>query len=76
MGKEIIYGVVDKNGTCDSYVGFFKNEEDSIKELNNQMTVLKYECGIKNLSVVGDKVVETINGKDFVKFAVHRYVLR
>jgi hypothetical protein len=40
------------------------------------MTVLKYECGIKNLSVVGDKVVETINGKDFVKFAVHRYVLR
>jgi hypothetical protein len=76
MEKEIIYGVVDKNGTCDSYVGFFKNEEDSIKELNNQMTVLKYECGIKNLSVVGDKVVETINGKDFVKFAVHRYVLR
>jgi hypothetical protein len=76
MEKEIIYGVVDKNGTCDSYVGFFKNEEDSIKELNNQMTVLKYECGIKNLSIVGDKVVETINGKDFVKFAVHRYVLR
>lgn len=76
MEREIIYGVVDKSGTCDSYVGFFKNEEDSIKELDNQMKVLKYECGVKNLSIVGDKVVETINGKDIVKFAIHRYVLR
>jgi hypothetical protein len=76
MEKEIIYGVVDKTGTCDSYIGFFKNEEDSIKELNNQIKDLRYEYGIKDLTLVGDKVIESKNGKDIVKFAVHRYVLR
>ena len=36
--KEIIYGVCDKTGTCDSYFGFFKKEKDAIKELHIQVS--------------------------------------
>ena len=74
MEREIIYGVVDKTNTCDSYIGFFKNEEDAIKELHNQIKAVRYEYGITNLNVVGDKVIESETNK--VKFVIHRYVLR
>jgi|688.fasta_scaffold400497_2 hypothetical protein len=76
MEKEIVYGVVDKNSSCDSYVGFFKKEEDAIKELQNQIKYMAFDYGIKDLKVVGDKVIKTENGKEVILYAVHRYVLR
>ena len=41
--REIIYGVCDKTGTCDSYFGFFKKEKDAIKELHLQSSRMKEE---------------------------------
>ena len=34
--REIIYGVCDKTGNCDSYFGFFKSYEDAQKEIKVQ----------------------------------------
>jgi len=74
MEKEIIYGVVDKTGTCDSYIGFFKKEEDAIKELENQIKYMAFDYGIKGLQIVGDKVINT--EKELILYVIHRYVLR
>ena len=76
MEREIIYGVVDKTGKCDSYVGFFKTEEGALKELEKQSQYLSFDYGIKNLKTVGDKVVKQENGVDTTQFVIHRYVLR
>lgn len=76
MEREIIYGVVDKTGTCDSYVGFFKKEEDALKELESQVKYMAFDYGIKGLQIVGDKVVKTENDKEITLYATHRYVLR
>jgi len=76
MGKEIIYGVVDKTGNCDSYVGFFKLEEDALKELKNQSKYLTFDYGIKSLQIIGDKVIKTEKEKEVVLYVIHRYVLR
>lgn len=76
MEREIIYGVVDKTGTCDSYIGFFKKEEDALKELENQSKYMAFDYGIKDLKIVGDKVVKIENGKEITLYTTHRYVLR
>lgn len=76
MEREIIYGVVDKTGTCDSYVGFFKTEEGALKELKNQIKYMAFDYGIKDLKVENQKVVKNENGKDVVLYAIHAYVLR
>jgi hypothetical protein len=76
MEREIIYGVADKTGKCEFYVGFFKKEEDAIKELESQSKYLTFEYGIKNLRLEGDKVLKTENGVDSIQFAIHRFVLR
>ena len=34
--REIIYGVCDKTGKCDSYFGFFKFYDDAKKEVKIQ----------------------------------------
>ena len=39
--REIIYGVCDRTGKCDSYFGFFKNYEDAQKEVKIQADRLK-----------------------------------
>ena len=39
--REIIFGVCDKTGSCDSYFGFFKREEDAKKEVKIQADRLK-----------------------------------
>jgi hypothetical protein len=76
MEKEIIYGVVDKTGTCDSYIGFFKKEEDALKELETQIKYMAFDYGVKDLKIVGDKVIKFEISKEIVLYAVHRYVLR
>ncbi len=38
----IIFGVCDKTGTCDSYFGFFKNEDDAKKELKIQPALMDH----------------------------------
>ena len=76
MEREIIYGVVDKTGTCDSYVGFFKKEEDALKELESQVKYMAFDYGIKDLKIENQKVVKNEKGKDVILYAVHAYVLR
>jgi hypothetical protein len=76
MEKEIIYGVVDKTGTCDSYVGFFKKEEDALKELESQVKYMAFDYGIKDLKIENQKVIKNEKGKDVILYAVHAYVLR
>ena len=76
MEKEIIYGVVDKTGTFDSYIGFFKKEEDALKELETQIKYMAFDYGVKDLKIVGDKVIKFEISKEIVLYAIHRYVLR
>lgn len=76
MEREIIYGVIDKTGKCDSYVGFFKTEEGAIKELENQSKYLAFDYGIKDLKIENQKVIKNEKGKDVILYAVHAYVLR
>ena len=49
--RDIIFGVCDKTGTCDSYFGFFKNEDDAKKELKIQSDRLKEDLGLMDLIV-------------------------
>jgi hypothetical protein len=37
---------------------------------------MAFDYGVKDLKIVGDKVIKTENGKEVILYAVHRYVLR
>ena len=51
QAREIIFGVCDKTGSCDSYFGFFKQEEDAKKEVKIQADRLKEDLGLMDLIV-------------------------
>jgi hypothetical protein len=70
--REIIYGVCDKTGKCDSYFGFFKNEKDAEHEVEVQSNRLKEDLGMMDIEIQTDR--STINGK--LVIVIHRYVLR
>ena len=70
--REIIYGVCDKTGKCDSYFGFFKNEKDAEHEVEVQSNRLKEDLGMMDIEIQSDRA--TINGKLVV--VIHSYVLR
>jgi hypothetical protein len=70
--REIIYGVCDKTGKCDSYFGFFKNEKDAENEVEVQANRLKEDLGMMDIEIQSDRA--TINGKLVV--VIHSYVLR
>jgi hypothetical protein len=70
--REIIYGVCDKTGSCDSYFGFFKTKEDAEKEVLVQAQRIKNELGFMDIDIKSDRA--TSNGKLVV--VVHQYVLR
>lgn len=70
--REIIYGVCDKTGSCDSYFGFFKSEEDAKHEVEIQANRLKEDLGWLDIEIEGDRA--KLNGKLVV--AIHKYVLR
>ena len=70
--KEIIYGVCDKTGSCDSYFGFFKTKEDAEHEVEVQANRLKEDLGMMDIDIQTDRAL--FNGKLVV--VIHRYVLR
>jgi hypothetical protein len=70
--REIIYGVCDKTGSCDSYFGFFKNVEDAQHEVEVQSNRLKEDFGMINIEIKKDRSL--VNEKLVV--VIHQYVLR
>ena len=75
--RDIVYGVCDKTGECDSYFGFFKNEEDAKKEVKVQSDRLKEDLGIMDIIVKGDRaVVMKTDRIEQLLIVIHSYVLR
>jgi hypothetical protein len=74
--REIIYGVCDKTGNCDSYFGFFKNEEDAKKEVTVQSNRLKEDLGMMDIEVKGDRAVTSDGRKETIVIIIHPFVLR
>jgi len=70
--REIIYGVCDKTGSCDSYFGFFKTKEDAEHEVSVQAKRLKEDLGCLDIQIQSDRAL--LNGKLVV--VIHTYVLR
>ena len=71
-GREIIYGVCDKSGSCDSYFGFFKTKEDAEHEVEVQANRLKEDLGWMNIDIKNDRAI--LEGK--LVIVIHQYVLR
>lgn len=75
--KEIIYGVCDKTGKCDSYFGFFKFYDDAKKEVKIQSDRLKEDLGLMDLEVKEDRSVRVLdNRKEEIVIIIHPFVLR
>ena len=70
--REIIYGVCDKTGTCDSYFGFFKKEKDAIKELYIQVSRMKEDLGMIDIIIENNQAV--FKNKNVI--TIHSFVLR
>ena len=70
--REIIYGVCDKTGSCDSYFGFFKSKEDAEHEVEIQAKRLKEDLGMMDMDIWTDRAL--FEGKLVV--VIHQYVLR
>ncbi len=74
--REIIYGVCDKTGKCDSYFGFFKNEDDAKKEVKTQAERLKNELGMMDLEIRDDRAIIPSDRVETIVVIIHSYVLR
>ena len=75
--RDIIFGVCDKTGNCDSYFGFFKNEEDAKKEVKIQGERMKNELGMTVLIVKEDRVILPKGERvEELVIVIHPYVLR
>jgi hypothetical protein len=72
VGREIIYGVCDKSGSCDSYFGFFKTKEDAEHEVEVQANRLKEDLGWLDIEIKKDRAILE---KKLV-IVIHQYVLR
>lgn len=72
MKVEIIFGLCDKTGRCDSYYSFFKTKESALKELQIQADRLREDLGIYPIEIKG---VEAYHG-DKVLITIHSYPLR
>jgi hypothetical protein len=70
--REIIYGVCDKTGGCDTYFGFFKTKEDAELEVQVQSNRLKEDLGWMNIDIKNDRAI--VEGK--LVIVIHQYVLR
>ena len=70
--REIIYGVCDKTGSCDSYFGFFKTKEDAEHEVSVQAKRLKEDLGMMDIDIRSDRAL--YNSK--LVIVIHSYVLR
>ena len=75
--RDIIFGVCDKTGKCDSYFGFFKNEDDAKKEIKTQAERMKNELGMMDLIIKDDRAVIMKNQRiEEIVLILHSYVLR
>lgn len=75
--KEVIFGVCDKTGTCDSYFGFFKNEENAKKEIKIQADRMREDFGYGDIIVKDDRaVIMKTDRIEQVLIIIHSYVLR
>jgi hypothetical protein len=70
--REIIYGVCDKTGSCDSYFGFFKSKEDAEHEVQVQSNRLKEDLGMMDIEIKSDRSL--VQGK--LVIVIHQYMLR
>jgi len=70
--REVIYGVCDKMGSCDSYFGFFKTEKDAEHEVEVQANRLKEDLGMMDIDIKTDRAL--FNAK--LVIVIHRHVLR
>jgi len=70
--KEVIYGVCDKTGSCDSYFGFFKNLEDAEHEVQVQANRLKEDLGWIEIKIEKDRA----KFKKKLVIVIHQFVLR
>ena len=70
--KEIIYGVCDKTGTCDSYFGFFKKEKEAIKEVHVQSSRMKEDLGMIDIIIENNQAIQ----KNKKVIVIHSFVLR
>jgi len=75
--RDIIYGVCDKTGKCDSYFGFFKNEDDAKKEIKIQANRLKEDLGYMDIVVKEDRalILKTDRVEELL-IVIHNFVLR
>lgn len=76
MPREIIYGVVDKTGNCDSYYGFFKTLDDAKKEVEIQANRLKEDLGMMNIEIKDGTAVIPDGSIQTVVIIIHSFVLR
>jgi hypothetical protein len=75
--REIIYGVCDKTGKCDSYFGFFKSYEDAQKEVKVQSDRLKEDLGLMEIEVKEDRAVLMKTDRiESLVIVIHNFVLR
>jgi hypothetical protein len=74
--REIIYGVCDKTGNCDSYFGFFKSLDDAKKELEIQAKRIKNELGMMDIIIKEDREIVPKDRVETVVIIIHNYVLR
>jgi hypothetical protein len=75
--REVIFGVCDKTGNCDSYFGFFKNEEDAKKEVEIQANRLKEDLGLMDIIVKEDRAITMKTDRvEQLIIIIHNYVLR
>jgi hypothetical protein len=70
--REIIYGVCDKTGSCETYFGFFKTKKDAEHEVLVQAQRIKNELGFMDIEIKSDRAMS--NGK--LVIVIHQYVLR
>ena len=75
--RDLIFGVCDKTGNCDSYFGFFKNEEEAKKEVKVQAERMKNELGMMDLIIKDDRAVFMKGDRvEEIVLIIHSYVLR
>jgi hypothetical protein len=75
--REIIYGVCDKTGNCDSYFGFFKSYENAQKEVKVQSDRLKEDLGLMEIEVKEDRaVILKTDRVEQIVIVIHAFVLR
>ena len=73
---EIIYGLCDKTGTCDSYFGFFKKINDAKKELQTQASRLKEDLGMMEIEVKDTKAFIVDDNKEKIVIQIQKFMLK